>query len=48
MTEDIEDVTINIIPFEIKISGKYDALLDFLSEMETTRISRIYGIGENI
>jgi Tfp pilus assembly protein PilO len=45
MTEDIEDVTINVIPFEIKISGKYDALLDFLSEMENySRISRIYGI----
>lgn len=45
MIEDVEEVTINVIPFEIKISGRYDSLLNFMSELENySRISRIYGM----
>jgi Tfp pilus assembly protein PilO len=44
-TEDIAEVAINVIPFEIKINGDYDLLLDFISELENySRISRIYGM----
>ena len=48
ITEDVTEVTINTIPFEITINGGYDSLLDFISELENySRISRIYGIELN-